>query len=732
MDRRTFIKLSVASSGGLLISVNSWANHAKSKIGTSLKPNFYLVIKPDGEVEFHLTKLEMGQCPGIGYRAMVADELDIDIDKVTMLQTQYNASTVDAYNHINGSTTGGSRSIRLGWQPIREAAATGRILMQKAAAKTWKIPETQCITENGIVINRANNQQLTYGELVPIAATLTVPKEVKLKTLDEYRYVGKKQQNYLSEDIVRGNLTYGIDLEIPNLHYAALNRAPQIDATVKSINSTKAEKYPGVVAIVHLPLESVSSKKADDNAIEEAGFREGVAVVATSSWAAFNAAKMLDITWESSLPEHNNQTLKNYCRDCLVKDEEVIFQLGNSQSEFDKQSNQFSMNFEVPYVTHHYMEPLNATAIVSDNECELWAGTQNPDRDASSISAVLEIPKSKMKVNVLPTGGSFGRKFNPDFTIEAALIAQKTKLPVKVTWTREDETRFGQQGDYEYQQYDAALDQHGQIKAYNWKTISSEGWGWGYNPYLAHVENQKLSMHVREKTLNLAPWRAVSLARSNGGMEGFVDELAYQQKQDPLEYRLAMLQQPMNLDSVNEDQQWVKGMYEDLRKRYAIMLSEVAKKADWDRSREKGRGLGIAAGHFSQTVVAQVADVSVSDGKCKINKITTLVDCGLVVNPNTAEQQVRGSTIWGLNTLFKPETHFENTAITQSNFHETPVLLMHEIPEMDIHFMESDKNPTGLGEPSVCAIIPAVLNAIRAASGTRIEKRRVDQYDYQA
>jgi len=733
LSRRGFLKLSSLATGAVVfaptIALADKFNHLAT-IDT-YQPNFFLTLRSDGIVEFAHTRLEMGQTPGTGLINIIAEELDYPFEKIQLKQVQYNAMTAESINKINGGVTGGSRSIRASWPIIAESCARVRMLMIDAAASIWSVTADNCTVQEGQVINKGSGQKLSYAQLLTKAESTPQREQVDVKKRGDYQKIGRPRSNVLTKDIITGQLRFNLDHHHKDMVFAAIARCPYRQGDIKSVSQASKDNVlnmPGVLEIIEVNKKEFIGFEQKSEMVAEANVRAGLAVIARSTWAAFAGAKALEIEWQTDMEMEDNESLMARYHAAIEKEGNSLFALGNAKRHFQQNKQQYSQLYQVPFNTHQYMEPLNATAHYKNGFLELWAGTQCPRRDVEAIATVVGLAKEKIKVNVSATGGSFGRKFVPDFTCEAAYLAKKLSTPVMVVWTREDEVSLGRQGNMELQQLAVTLSDDHLPSAYHWKTVQSEGdtfWG---NPYMLHLNNVKHELVHEKPTLDLAPWRAVFAARNNLGWECFVDELAKKADMDPLAYRLKLLAQPVQYTKAPEGLPWLLDYAQNVRLRYANALQNVADRIQWQKTRKANTGVGIAAANFSGTIATNAVEIEIIENNIRINKIIAVVDCGVVVNPNTAEQQVVGSIIWGLTALFKQETQFKNSQITQTNFHDAQVFKMHEVPEIEVHFMATDSGPGGLGEPGACAIAPAILNAIFSITGERIRKRPLTEY----
>ena len=735
LSRRRFLQLTSLGTGAIVFAPTlALAQRLnQDSMAKNFKPNFFLTLRQDGFIEFAHAKLEMGQTPGTGLISIIAEELDFPFEKIELKQVQYNAQTAQDINQINGGVTGGSRSIRASWPVIAESCARVRALMIDSAAAIWSVPASQCNVAKGWVIHQPSGQQLAFQQLLDQATKTPEREKVNVKPRKDYQTIGRSKSNVLTKDIITGKLTYNLDNHHEDMVFAAIARCPYRTGSIESVSAMQKQQVlniPGVLDIITIDRSHFANKEQGNAILAEANVRNGLAVIAKSTWAAFQGAKLLaaSIKWRTDMPMHNNKSLLKIYQNELKKTGRVLFAQGDANKTFTTNKNQFQQTYLVPFNTHQYMEPLNATAHYAQNKLTLWAGTQCPRRDTDAIAAMLNLSPDKISINVTPTGGSFGRKFVPDFTCEAAYLAKQLTTPVMLVWTREDEVQLGRQGNMELQSLEVTLSDDMLPTAYRWKTVQSEGdtfWG---NPYMLHLNNVAHTLVAADLTLDLAPWRAVFAARNNLGWECFTDELANQANIDPLDYRVKLLAQPVEYDTAPKDLPWLLDYATTLRRRYSNALQEAGKRIRWRVPRRQNIGLGIAAANFSGTIATNAVEIEIQNNHLKINKIIAVVDCGIVVNPNTAEQQVIGSIIWGLTALFKQGTQFKDSKITQSNFHDAQVFKMHEIPDIEVIFLETDNGPGGLGEPGACAIAPAILNAIHAITGERIRKRPLTEY----
>lgn len=732
MKRRTFIKMSATTSGALVFGVTGTLTAEEQGLveTDTLRPNFFLSIDKSAQISFYLTKLEMGQGVGTGYKMIIAEELEVRLDKIKLIHANFNPDSEEAYKQINNGVTGGSRSVRLGWNVLRESAAMAKMTLILAASRVWNVSPKHCFAREGFVINKINSERLPYEKLISVAAKSETETETKLKCKSEFSIIGQPLPNRLSNDIVNARVKYGIDRKVSNMVYAAIKRCPVLGGLITDYDDSETLKVPGVIRTVHLDHKKYLALESESSDLLSASVRDGVAVIANNTWAAFEGVKRLDIKYDRvGNKEKDVATLRSRYLKEIDDSGESIFKCGNPKKEFETATKIYSSTYETPYNTHLFLEPLNAIADVKHDSCKIWVGTQAPHLDASTVALVTGIPKEHVEVNVSIAGGSFGRRFDPDVSIEAARLSKELKIPVKVTWSREDEIKLGKQSNFELQQFDIALNRKNEIASFSWKIVASDRWVAWRNPYFLHLDHLAYEKTILPKTLETGAWRAVGTGRTNFGVESFIDELAHYFKKDPIEFRQELLSPVIIVNGINGLSSKHVNWAIFQRQKMLRTLDAVKKLSGWKEKKTIGETfLGVACGSFSHTVSAQVVELSISGQRITIHKVYTVIDCGIVVNPNLAKQQVEGSIIWGLSALFKNSTQFKNSEITQSNFHDADVLRMFEAPSIEIQFVESDEAPKGLGEPSVCSIIPATANALHSATGKRYFSRPITSF----
>ncbi len=717
--RRNFLKISSLATGGLALQASLlpeiWGQEVPEDI--RFTPNFLLEIDEEGWVDFHYTRHEMGQGSFTGLSMIMADELGADWARFRPHQADFDLK----YGEQIYGNTGGSGTVRRMWDTLRELAAKARWMLTQAAAETWQVPSKECRAEGGKVWHDPSQRSLDFGKLVAKASQLEVPKEAPQKTRDAFTLIGKELKNVNLDAIIEGSLDYSVNIQVPQMLYAAIVRAPSYGAQVKSWEPQAVLNMPGVVKVVE-----ISARNTKDLTLHSPHIREGVAVLAQNTWQAFQAQKVLakHIEWEEGKnAQENMSSIEKEMSSAWEKEGRVDFSTGKALSGLAQAHETLKATYTNPYQAHALMEPLCATASVKGNSCEVWASMQHPRQTLDRIAPVVGIPRENFRIHNLACGGSFGRRFYEDYVTEAVYLSKIMQVPVKVTWSREDEIRHDGFHEYEQVRHTVGWDENQNILG--WETTeafaqpSREVYVFPLNPYFVqHYHRKSVGMERRLMTM---AWRSVHAHQSALGMECFIDELAHAWKKDPLELRLELLRnlEPAQ-DFHNEGAEGLHDFLMDVIRPRAIRVYEKIKELGiWKPDKTPGTGLGVAGFPFGPTFCAEVAEVEKRQGKIYIKKITCVVDCGIVVNPQLARGQIEGGVIWGLSALKYNRITIEQGRVQQSNFHDYPILRVDEVPEIEVHFLESDESPTGTGEPGVPPLAPAVLNAIFAATGKR-------------
>ena len=736
VSRRRFLTGGVIAAGALVLGVGYYrkllpgqklpeetnADHA------TLHPSVYLGINPDGTVWIVAHRSEMGTTSRTTLPLVVADELDADWKRVKIEQ----AIGDKRYGDQN---TDGSHSIRSFYDAMREAGATARFMLIQAAAHEWGVPAAECETDLHVVVHRSTNRRAGYGELASAASKLPVTdkRELKLKQKSAWRYIGKGEVSYDLEALVSGKAIYGMDARAEGMVYASVERPPVLGGKVKSYDDKEALKVAGVRQTV--PIDPFQAAPA----FQPLG---GVAVIADNTWAAFEGRKKLKISWDNGANEtYNSDQYKNELRETSHSPCKVVRNVGDADAVFAKGGKVHEADYYVPLLAHAAMEPLVALAEFKDGKATLWAPTQNPQAAQDIVSEELGIPKEDVICHVTLLGGGFGRKSKPDYVAEAAVLSKKTGRPVKVVWTREDDIKFDYYNAVASMYMKAALGAHGKPTAWLQRSVfppipsifdvntvyGDPGHlqqGWTDIPYdlsNLRVENGPAKAHVRIGWL-----RSVANIYHAFAIQCFTDELAHAAGRDPLDYLLDLIGNPRTIDFKGvEYPNYGASMdaypWETGRLRHVTEL--VAEKSGWGKRKHgKGTGVGIAAHRSFLTYVATVAEVEVNDqGEVRIPRVDMVLDAGLVVNPEATRAQFEGAAVFGTSIVRSGEITATKGTINQSNFQDYPVARITEAPyQTNVHIVESDAPPAGVGEPGVPPFVAALCNAIFDATGKRV------------
>ncbi len=694
LNRRSFIKVSSATGGGLLFGFN-WFISSQATAGTSasaaaFEPNAFIKISPEGIVTLMAPNPEIGQGVKTAFPLIVAEELDVDWEKVQVEQAPL------APEKFDRQVAGGSGSVRSSWDTLRQAGGAARSLLVAAAANEWKANPDECATELGFVIHKPSGKKLSYGELADKAARLPAPSDVKVKNLDEFNLLGKRIKNVDNKAIVTGKAKYGIDTKREGMLYAIVERPPAFGKKLKSFDDTETKKTHGVKDVI--------------------SFDNKIAILADSTWAAKKGREALKAEWEDDGElESTAGHLEKFKAILAAEPEKNIRKDGDVKSAFSKPLKIIEGTFEAPFLPHSTMEPMNFFADVKENSVELYGPTQTPDRARKAVSELLNIPEENISVMTTRMGGGFGRRLKTDFVTEAVQISQKVKAPVQVIWTREDDMQGGIYRPAGMYHYKAGIDAQNRLVAWHLKaTAVNSGNGTRENNFPAGaVPNFQVDFTNLESQITTGAWRAPNHNFIAFTEESFLDDIAHAMQKDPVAFRLELLEQakasPAGEVAYDID-------------RYKNVIETAAEKAGWGKPMPEGVFQGFGS-HFSfGSYVAQVADIQMRGSNFRVLKVTCVVDCGIVVNLSGAETQVEGGIVDGLGHALYGELTFENGATAQKNYDKYRLIRMKDTPEMEVHFIKSTENPQGLGEPGLPPIAAAVGNAIFAATGKRVRK----------
>lgn len=729
-SRRNFLRTSLLTGGGLVLGFYlDGAQSATQKIvkpdslnASEFKPNAFIRISPEGTITLISKQPEIGQGIKTSLPMVLAEELEVNWQDVQILQGDLDP--------IYGSqNAGGSRSTPTNYEEFHRLGATARTMLISAAAEIWQVPASELQARNSAVHHTASGRSLSYGQLATKAASLPVPSRdaVLLKDPKDYTLLGKRIGGVDNPGIVRGQALFGIDVQLPGLLYAVYVKAPAFGSKVVRANIEHIKKLPGVHSA--FIIAGGSNLK---------GLLPGVAIVATSTWAALSARKQLEVEWDAGAVAQ--QSWNGFAAQAKALSsqpgKEVLRNDGDVHAALSSAATKIQAEYHYPFISHASIEPQNCTAHYKNGAIEIWAPTQNPEAGQKIVADTLGIPSDKITLHITRSGGGFGRRLIPDYIVEAAAIAKQINAPVKLTWTREDDLQHDQFRAGGFHFLKAGLDAQGKVIAWHnhfvtfANKILKDGkekleLGSGANLSGDEFPGRWIANCLLEQTplecgIPMGPWRA---PRSNvlaWVFHSFIDELAHAAKRDPLAFRLELLGERGFLLGTGP-----QGIPYDV-KRMQYVLKVVAEKADWGKKTfPRGQGQGIAF-HFSHRgYIAQVAEVTVSkDGKLKVDRVVVATDIGAqIVNLSGAENQVQGSVVDGLGALMFQDLNIEHGSIVQSNFHDYPMIRIADAPtQIDVHFVQTNFPVTGLGEPALPPLAPAVCNAIFAATGVRIRQ----------
>lgn len=712
ISRRFFIKNVSLFTGGLVLAceVGTTEDTNDPKKGNGhFSPNLFVELKTDGELILTASRSEMGQGVRTSLTSVIADEMDADWSLVKVRQ----APGDDAYGNQN---TDGSRSIRTIYEPMRKMGAMAREMLLTAAASHWNVAEAECETENHYVIHRTTGNKMFYGDLAEKASGLRAPEDPKLKSPEDFVYIGKGLKSIDVSDFTSGKSRYGLDIKVPGMQYACIARCPVTFGKVVSFDKSKAMQVPGVIDVFELPRME-----------KPFGALGGVAVIAKNTWAAIKGKEALNITWNfGKNGSYSTESFMKELKANVVQKGKLIRAKGNVDTAFQKAESLVEGIYQLPHLVHAPMEVPNATANVSSGNCEIWAPVQAPQTTRQEISDFLEIPLENITVHVTFLGGGFGRKSKPDFVLEAVALSKKSGVPIQVIWTRSDDIQNSYYHAISAQYLKASLDASGKVTGWlhrsAYPSITStfmpgvkHGAGFEFQqgmtnmPYqIAHqrFENGEAAAHLRIGWL-----RSVYNIIHGFSVNVFADELAVAAKKDPLEFRLGLIGSDRIYPSENK--------YKLDTVKLKNVLKKAGENAGWGRSLPEGHGLGIAVHYSFYTYVASVVEVSVIQNKLKVLKVFTVADCGIAVNTDTVKAQLEGAAIFGMSLTYYGDISVDDGKVKQSNYHDYEMLRIHQAPEIEIEIVKSSDIPTGIGEPGVPVIAPAIVNAIFAATGKR-------------
>ncbi|HEY3404316.1 MAG TPA: molybdopterin cofactor-binding domain-containing protein [Ohtaekwangia sp.] len=714
LSRRNFIKLSGITGAALTVGFYFPATAKEAEVmkletaeNLGIDLNAWISIDTSGKVTITNHRSEMGQGAYQTVPQIIAEELEVSLDKVNIVFAQGNNAK------YGSQITGGSSTVRGSYTKLLKLSASAREMLIEAAAKKWNVSHSECYAEDGHVIHRPSGKKFHYGELVQEASKLDLPKNVHLKRASEYKVLRKAMPRQDTPLKTNGKAIFGLDKKLPGMLYAVVERNQRFWGKVKSFDDSAAKAIPGVKHVLAVKMKVFSQD------------REGVAVVADSLWAAMQGRKVLKVEWDDSgFEHHSTEQIYAKMRDEVKNKKANTFRAkGDFTTAFEKAEKKAEAIYETPYQSHSSMEPLNCIAHVQGDKCEIWGPIQAPDWVRGDISRLMEMKHENVTVNMTFLGGGFGRKAFMDYPHEAAVISKAVNAPVQVVWTREDDMNQGPFRPGMVYQCKGSVSNHGRISSFETRAAgqnmdqqgpnadrsayngsATEGFPEAYMETLPHYQFSDVPL---ETPIPVMWWRSVYSSTNAFAFESFMDELALLAGKDPLEFRVQHFPDP----------NWSPDKI-----RYRELAARLEEVSGW-KSRGKNSGYGVAITECFSSIVGQVVKVSrKADGKLQIDKVWAVMDCGWYVNPDIVKAQIEGSIVMALGAAVTHETHFKDGKAVEQNFHQYKMPRINEIPEIEIHIMENDEKAGGVGEPALPTFAPALTNAIFDLTGKRIRK----------
>ena len=716
IGRRSFIKVSALAGGGLALAFWLGGRPAEAAPASgdsgdgSFSPNAFIQIRPDGTVVVFAKNPEVGQGVKTSLPMIVAEELDVPWESVRVEQ-----SAIDREKY-GDQFAGGSMSIPNCWDQLREAGAIARAMLVAAAASEWKVSPGTCSTDGGRVVHKSSGRKLAYGDLATKAAALPVPdpKSVQFKSRKDYKLLGRRITGVDNHALVTGKPLFGTDLKLPGLVYAVYVKCPATGGVPKEADLDRIKSLPGV----------------KDAFIVEGNGRvdqlmPGVAIVANSTWPAFQAQKQLNVTWDESAASKDSWSgIIKQAEALAGKPGEVVRASGNIDAAFAAAARTIDARYTYPFLSHANLEPQNCTAWAHDGGIELWAPSQTPQGGRGAVAAYAGLSEDKVTVHQLRIGGGFGRRLMNDYMLEAAAIAKRVGAPVKLMWTREADMAHDFYRVGGFHSLKGGIDASGRLTAWQDHFVTFTEGGEPRKPVRGGgmsgtdfpcpmVPNLKVMQTMLPLAIPTGWWRAPGSCALAFAMQGFLHELSVAADRDHLEFLLELMGEPRWLEEGNPNALNTG--------RGAAVIRLAAEKAGWGKPLPKGHALGLAFYFSHRGHVAEVVEVSMDSGnKLKLHRVVVAADAGPIINRSGAENQVEGSVIDGYSAMIEQEITFEAGRVQQSNFHDYPLVRMPNQPKIEVHFIESDFPPSGLGEPALPPLAPAVCNAIFTLTGKRV------------
>lgn len=695
-NRRDFLKQMSLAGGGLLLGFKWDSLHAEMpgilhNADPLLSPTFnsYLSIATDGTIQIFSPNPELGQNIMTSFAQIVAEELDADWTKVKVSQAPLDTQKFDR------QLTGGSGAIPHSWMRLRKAGASARFLLLSAAAKQWNVPAEECTADNGFIIHKPSGKKLSYGELATAASGIEMPKDVQLKDRKAFKLIGQPVRNVKNKEIVTGKPLFGLDFAREGMVLAMVQRPPAFGSKIKSVDSSAAKASPGILDVVQ--------------------FQNNVAIVGLSTWQIMKAKALLKITYEANTTLESTADHESIFTNLMNgKNATVQRKDGDVDAAFASAAKVITSQYQCPFVAHNPLEPMNFFAHVKEDGVELIGPTQTPQQARQAVSKLLNIPQEKITVDITRLGGGFGRRLKFDYVLEAAELSSILKKPVKVIWSREDDMMGGSYRPAVRYRFEAALDAQNNLIGYKLRGVGINA-GNSTRPDnfpAAAVDNYLIESADHASPITTGAWRAPITNFLAFAEQSFLDEVAETVGKDPVQFRLELLAKA-------KKSALKKGYDAD---RMEAVIKQAAAKADWSRPKAGvSKGFSVYFSHASY--VAQIAEVVMKDGKPQVQKIYATSDCGQVINMSGALQQVRGAIVDGMGHAMFGKITFTEGKADQNNFGSYRLIRMKEIPEIEVSFVDNDKDPTGLGEPALPPTGGAVANAIYKATGKRLKQQ---------
>lgn len=703
IQRREFIRIAAMSGAGIFVigfidvtgKPPQIANFSGEE-GLGAKMNAYIFIDSSGRITIYNNRPEMGQGTFESIPMIIAEELEVDIDKVNIMQSP-------ASRKIYGDQmVVGSRSISGNFDLMRKIGASAKETLIIAAAKRWNLPAEECYASNATVIHRISGKKLSYGELANDASKIAPPQNPKLKDPKDFTIIGTSPARKDTPSKINGQAVFGIDCAVEGMLYASIERSPVFSGKLISFDDTKAKSVKGVKYVLK------TQRHVWGHEIE------GVAVVADTYWAAVQGRNALEVKWDNGdLESWSTSKIKEDFRRASEQEGSIFKEKGNFINVYNSAPIKIAASYETPYQAHVPMEPMNAIVKAKKDSVEFWGSTQNPNGFRSSLAQQCGVAEDDVIINYTYMGGAFGRRSLTDVPEEAADLSMKTAAPIKVIWSREDDLTQGPFRACSFNTCKGALDNNGNLIALEHKVICQEinnqtgdnniagdAIAGGINTDYT-IPNLVIKGVLRKLYIPISYWRSVYHSTNCFAHESFIDELAITAKRDPLEFRLSLLKN---------------------HARYTAILNAVAEKTGWQKPRKKNTGMGVAIVQRSGAFTAAVAEVTRIDGKVKVVKLTVAIDSGIVINPDTIKAQTEGCVVMGLTAAYKSGLTIEKGKVAEQNFHEYPIMRINECPDIEIIIMKNNYAPEGAGEPGLPPVAPALTNAIYNMTGTRIRE----------